>query len=161
MSVQLINSSTLQSAPQRALPMKKIIFISISVLILAAVGYAYYLYNKPHQSIADETPDFKLNAVTLVNDYDIDEKAANDKYLGKIIEVKGVISEKVKDENGKYNITLQAADLAGVGCEFDTKYQSEIKNLQEGQEVRIKGVCTGVLMDVVLVDCVLINENQK
>jgi hypothetical protein len=161
MSVELINSATSQTSLQRMPSMKKLIFISISAIIIAGIGYAYYLFQKPHQGIADEPSAFKLDAVSLVNDYDKDEKAANEKYLGKVVEVKGVVSEKVKDENGKYNITLQAADLSGVGCEFDTKFQGEIKNLQEGQEVCIKGVCTGVLMDVVLVDCVLLNEKQK
>ena len=138
--------------------MKKIILTGITILILSAVGYAYYLYHKPHQGISAEKPDYKIDAITLVGEYDKNEKAANEKYLGKVLEVKGVIAEMIKDEKGKYNITLMAEDLSGVGCEFENASQSFLHNLKEGQEVTIKGICTGVLMDVVLVDCVLSNQ---
>jgi len=138
--------------------MKKIGLILL-VLILAGAGYAYYLFQKPHAGIGDETPQFKLNATTLVAEYSKDEKIANEKYLGKVIEVRGVISEKMKDEKGKINITLQAEDLSGVGCEFDPKSQDALRNLHEGDDVSIKGICTGVLMDVVLVDCVYLKNN--
>jgi hypothetical protein len=161
MPAQTINSPTSHYGIPRNLSMKKMILIGISVLLILAAGYAYYLYQKPHQGIGDEKPAYVLSAASLVSEYDSDEKAANDKYLGKIVEVKGVISEKLKDEKGKYNITLMAADLAGVGCEFDPSHQKHLQSLKEGQEVSIKGICTGVLMDVVLVDCVLSENVNK
>jgi hypothetical protein len=157
MSVQVINTSPTHAGFPKLAALKKIGLILL-VFILAAAGYAYYLFQKPHSSIADKSPQFKLSATTLVSEYSKDEKAANEKYLGKIIEVDGTISEKVKDEKGKYNITLQAEDLSGVGCEFEPGSQEQIKNLHEGDKVRIKGICTGVLMDVVLVDCIYIKE---
>jgi hypothetical protein len=160
MSVQTINSSASTFRIPRFVKMKRIIIISILGLMLLGGGYGYYLFNKPHQGIADVAPTFRLSATSLVEAYDKDENAANAKYLGKIVEVTGIISEKVKNEKGKYNITLQAADLAGVGCEFDPKSQEEVQNLKEGQEVQIKGICTGVLMDVVLVDCVCVNSEK-
>jgi hypothetical protein len=161
MSVELVNSAPSEVSFPKFISVKKIIGVSLLLGILLASGYAYYLFQKPHQGIADESPTFSVNAASLVSEYDKDEKAANAKYLGKVIEVKGVISEKVKDEKGKYNITLQAEDIAGVGCEFDPASQKDIMNLKEGQEVCIKGICTGVLMDVVLVDCVCVNPNSE
>jgi hypothetical protein len=153
MAVQMINSPT-SHFPQRV-SMKKKILIATLVAFLAAGLFAYYLYNKPHQSIADEKPAFNMEASALVAEYDQDEEKANAKYLGKIIEVRGVIAEKSIDKKGKYNITLQGADLSGVGCEFESNAKNKVSKLSEGQEVKIKGICTGVLMDVVLVDCVL------
>jgi hypothetical protein len=142
--------------------MKKIIGITALIMILSGVGYGYYLFNKPHQGIADKAPTFKMKAAELVAEYDKDEKAANAKYLGKVVEVRGIISEKVKDAKGTYNVTLQAEDLAGVGCQFDQTLVNDVKSLKEGQEVYIKGICTGVLMDVVLVDCVCVKaESEK
>ena len=140
------------------LMMKKIILSTVFALS-TGLGFAYYLYTKPHQGISNETPAFVLKAETLVSEYDVDEKKANAKYLGKIVEVSGIISEKTKDRIGNYNITLQGPDLAGIGCEFENKVQDKLANLKEGQEVKIKGICTGVLMDVVLVDCVIENTD--
>lgn len=137
---------------------KKIIYITI-VILISGLGFGFYLYNKPHQGIEDEQPAFRMSAAALISDYDANEETANAKYLGKIVEVKGVIAEKAKDEKGIINVTLQGPDLAGVGCQFDPNAQEELAAVKEGQEVVIKGICTGVLMDVVLVDCVV--ENNK
>ena len=158
MPAQIINSHSphIQFIP--SFTMKKKILIATVIAILSGVGFGVYIFNKPHQSIANETPAFQLDAAALVSDYDKDEKSANAKYLGKIIEVKGVIAEKLKDKNGNINVTLQGPELAGIGCEFEPKAQGSLSNLKEGQEVKIKGICTGVLMDVVMVDCVCVNE---
>jgi hypothetical protein len=138
--------------------MKKKIFLAFLIAFSTGVSFAFYLYNKPHESIAGDTPSFSVDAKTLVGDYDTDENKANARYLGKIVEVSGVISEKTKDKKGNYNITLQGPDLSGIGCEFEPKSQNILAGLKEGQVVKIKGICTGVLMDVVMVDCVYVNE---
>ena len=156
MTVQAIKRSSSANRIFTFAPMKKIIILSIITLIALCAGYAYYLYQKPHTGIANEKPVFQLSSVALVGDYDKDEAAANTKYLGKVLEVTGVISEKIKDEKGKYIITLQAADLSGVGCVFDPTQLEDTKKLSEGEEVTIKGICTGVLMDVELVDCIVV-----
>jgi hypothetical protein len=151
------NSQNSQNQSRSWSIMMKKIILSTFLALLTGLGFAYYLYNKPHQGISDETPAFSLNAETLVSEYDRDEKKANSKYLGKIVEVMGVIAEKTKDKKGNFNVTLQGPDLAGIGCEFEQKLQDKLTSLKEGQKVKIKGICTGVLMDVVLVDCVIEN----
>jgi hypothetical protein len=159
MKVNSSNSPIAQNQSGNSSTMlKKIIYITLVVLI-SGLGFGFYLYNKPHQGIANEQPAFRLSAATLISDYDKNENLANTKYLGKVVEVKGVISEKSKDEKGNFNLTLQGPDLAGVGCQFDPKADEKFAMVKEGQEVVIKGLCTGVLMDVVLVDCVI--ENNK
>lgn len=155
MAVQIINSPSSPFHHSTTMSMKKKLLIAAVIAVLTGVAFAYYLYNKPHQSIADDEPAFTIDAKMLVSDYDTDEATANAKYLGKIVEVKGTISEKITDSKGKITITLQGADLAGVGCEFEPGAQKHLTGLSEGQEVCVKGICTGVLMDVVLADCVI------
>lgn len=157
MESQTINSQSEQFLSLPLFSMKKMILILTAIALITGIGFGYYLYNKPHQSIADESPAFSIDVKTIVGDYETDEKKANDKYLGKIVEVRGLISEKTLDNKGNYNIILQGPDLSGVGCEFEPNAQTSLTKLKEGQEVVIKGICTGVLMDVVLVDCVCVN----
>lgn len=152
-------SSLSQNQKRSSTLMMKKIVLSTVLALSTGLGFAFYLYNKPHQGISNETPAFILKAETLVSEYDHDEKKANAKYLGKIVEVSGIVSEKTKDRTGNYNVTLQGPDLAGIGCEFENKVQDKLASLKEGQEVKIKGICTGVLMDVVLVDCVIENND--
>ncbi len=158
MEPQTINSPFEQIQNVPLLSMKKLMIILAGIAILTGAGYGYYLYNKPHQSIADEAPAFSINVNKIINDYEADEKKANELYLGKIVEVSGLISEKTLDSKGNYSIILQGPDLAGVSCEFEPNAQNSLTNLKEGQEVKIKGICTGILMDVVLVDCVYVNQ---
>ena len=139
--------------------MKKKIFLALGILAISGVAFAIYLFNKPHQSILNENPDFKLESTQIVSEFENNEDAANKKFNGKVIEVVGIVSEKSKDEQGKLNITLQGADIAGIGCVFEKAAQSKAAALSEGQEVKIKGICTGILMDVVMVDCVVVENN--
>lgn len=132
--------------------MKKIFRIAI-IIILTAISIAamgIHLFSKPHQGIRNETPVLSINSSLLVADFENNENVANSKYLGKIIEVTGMITEK-----DSASVILKANDLAGVNCAMDKNYS--ISTLREGQQVKIKGICTGVLTDVVLVDCVIEN----
>ncbi|MBK6444527.1 MAG: hypothetical protein IPQ03_17425 [Bacteroidetes bacterium] len=138
----------------------KRILLTVSIFLTAAVAFGYYLFNKPHSSIVDETPIALSEAPALVGEYEADENSANAKYLGKVIEVTGTISDKNLDEKGILNLTLKGGDLAGIGCQFDKNFQTEALGLKSGEQVKIKGICTGILMDVVLVDCVISKESN-
>ena len=78
----------------------KRILLTVSIFLTAAVAFGYYLFNKPHSSIVDETPIALSEAPALVGEYEADENSANAKYLGKVIEVTGTISDKNLDEKG-------------------------------------------------------------
>ncbi len=140
--------------------MKKKIFLSLVILVLAGAAYGFYLFNKPHQSVSGANPDFQLPSNEIISEFEKDEDSANKKFNGKVIEITGIVAEKTKDEKGKLNVTLQGEDIAGIGCVFEPAAQSKAAALAEGQQCKIKGVCTGILMDVVMVDCVVVDTNQ-
>ena len=68
--------------------------------------------------------------------------------------VYGQVADKAVDSKGTLSLILEGGDFAGVGCQFDKNSLKEIQDIKKGQVIRVKGVCTGMLMDVVLVDCV-------
>lgn len=138
---------------------KKLIF-TILILGVAGVSIVVYLFRKPHQSILNATPKFSLSAANFAGEYEKSEKEANAKYLNNVIEVEGVVVEKTLDEKGLLNLTLQGIDLSGVSCVFDKKNKANVMKYKEGDKIKVKGICTGVLMDVVLVDCVLSQEKN-
>jgi DNA/RNA endonuclease YhcR with UshA esterase domain len=138
----------------------KIKKIIIGILILGIIGVfvAYKMYNKPHVMVAETTADIFISANKIVADFSADETTANSKYLEKIIEVKGVISE-MKIEKGI--ITLKTNDDFGsVICHLSALATKEMSVLKEGQTIAVKGVCTGYLMDVILVKSEIINESK-
>ena len=137
--------------------MKKItIYILIIGLLSIFIGYT--MYHKPHINVAKKPVDIAITANILFADFSSDEKKANTKYLDKIIAVKGKVAN-VAFNGEKAAISLQTEDDFGsVVCYLvkdDFKKSAEIK---EGQEVVLKGICTGFLMDVILVKCVVMNS---
>ena len=127
------------------------------LLVLAVLGaaVAYYMYNKPHKNISKAKADLELSALQLFTDFQDDEPKANTKYLDKIVAIEGVVKAVSKDENGMTSVTLEAgSDMFGVICQMDDLSQHKRLDFQEGEKVKFKGICTGVLMDVVLVRCV-------
>ena len=132
-----------------------IAFIIIAlILLVSAVGYGFYLYYKPHQGIANKEAAFTLESKKLFNEFNDDETASNKKYLGKIVTVYGRVADKAVDANGTFSLIMEGGDFAGVGCQFDKSVVSAMQNVKKGQVLKVKGICTGMLMDVVLIDCV-------
>ena len=134
--------------------MKKKYFIIAGILLLLIIGWGFYKYNKPHAGIADQKTDYILTAAELFNSFQKDESAANKKYLGKVIEVKGRISV-IQAGSGNTNIQIDASPMGGVNCSFSSADEQVLKTLKKGDTLTVKGRCTGFLMDVNLVDCAL------
>lgn len=133
--------------------------ILLSLLIVPVVVIACItMYNKPHINVAKTAPDISsITSQTLLNDFLSDENQANSKYLEQIIQVTGVIS-KLETAKGGGIVTLRDEDSFGsVMCHLSPEETEKMESLKKGQSVTVKGICTGYLMDVILVKCVIIN----
>jgi len=131
----------------------KIKKIIIFILVLAIVGafIGYKIYNKPHVDVAETSADIKITANKILEEFSEDETLANSKYLEKIIAVNGEIAD-IKIEKEKGIITLKTNDDFGsILCHLSTEATKELDSLNVGQTITVKGICTGFLMDVILV----------
>lgn len=134
--------------------MKKIIIIVVGLLLLGIAG-AMFLYHKPHQDISQADPDYIMTSPELFAAFETDEASANEKYLDKIIQISGKVASTTTDEEGQMSITLEGDGLMfGVICKLDGLSEPKRKDFSQGEEIRLKGICSGMLMDVVLVRCV-------
>lgn len=133
--------------------MKKVL-IFIVVGLVVAVGVVYFVYNKPHRDVASEDAKFVLTADQLFDEYEADEAAANTKYLDQTVEVSGEIAELGTNDGGQAFVILAAenAMIGGVSATFE----GERSALAVGQQVSLKCRCTGKLMDVVLINCTIL-----
>lgn len=137
--------------PLKTKNMKKLIII---ILIIAAGATAlYFYYNRSNPSLANEQPAERATSYELFALYEQDEPAANDRFLNKVVEVKGKVREVRKESHGEVVLTLDGSDMFGIICRMDPSVEMEDTSL-EGSEVSVKGLCTGMLMDVVMVRCV-------
>ncbi len=134
--------------------MKKLkILLIVGIPLLIATIFIVKIYNKPHISVAKTEAKFTLSSQKLINDFLKDEETANKKYVNKIIQVSGIISEM-----DATSITIKGKNSEStIQCNFLPNENILNKNLKLGQKVEIKGLCTGYLLDVVLIECVLIH----
>ncbi|MEZ4918502.1 MAG: hypothetical protein R2792_05295 [Saprospiraceae bacterium] len=130
--------------------------ILIAGLVLALIGgaVAYYMYNKPHQDMELAKPALSVDAVSLFNDYDTDEAAANEKYLGKIIAISGKVKERSMGEDGSTKVILETEGMFGVSCSLDPLTEHERTDFSAGETVTFKGTCAGFNLDVQVDRCV-------
>ncbi len=137
------------------LKLKKLLLIGL-VLGLIGATTGTYLWFKPVAKISSMKTELSIPANELFTAFETDEAEANNQYLNKVIEVTGIIKEVKNNENGLPVVIFETDDLIfGVMCEFET--QKGAANINAGELLTIKGVCTGKLLDVVLNRCELIN----
>lgn len=132
--------------------MKRIIFLLIALAFLAGGGYFFSEYNRGLEG-AGKT-EHTLTSAALFSAFEDDEKAANAKYLDKVVEVDGTITEVGKNKQGKITISLEGGMLFGTTCEMFESEKLDQSKFKKGQKIKLKGICTGFLSDVVLVRCV-------
>lgn len=133
--------------------MRKIILILLALGIIGA-GIGYYMYNKPVASLEKKKADVEVTSDEIIAAYEADENAANGVYNGKVVQVTGKISV-LTDEAGTKKIQLETSNpIAMIICEMETG--TETGDVKAGDMVSIKGLCTGYLSDVILVQCTLV-----
>lgn len=129
----------------------------VVVVIFLIITAGLMTYHKPHKSIANVKPDYVTDAGLLFDEFTNQEQRANEKYLDKVIMVQGEIKDITTVADNRINITLETGDdIFGVSCTFE-KTSERLFAFQPGEKVNIKGVCAGMLMDVVLINCVTVN----
>ncbi len=132
--------------------MKKWIIIILAIGLVAGLAMGVYMYNKPLEGMDSQKAEIDISAVDLYTAFDTDEENANTTYLGKVVEVNGVIQTISEPEEGQPSILLEAGGLmGGVICRLDPSAKGSFK---VGQSITFRGECTGKLMDVELARCV-------
>jgi hypothetical protein len=127
----------------------------ILLCLLILLTWSIRLYTKAHASVEGASVAFSIDADSLYRQYQEDEHGSDLKYLGKVIEVKGRISEI--RHNGPLEIWILSAHTGGGGinCQLFPGEKYASGDPHTGDSVSIRGRCTGFLMDVNLADCVL------
>jgi CRISPR/Cas system CSM-associated protein Csm4 (group 5 of RAMP superfamily) len=129
------------------------------VLLLGGLAgglYAAYLWNKPHRDIKSEKAE-TIDAPELFKKYTENELDANKLWLDKALQVKGTIKEILKNQTDIPVIMLDTNDpMGGISCTMDVSQKNQAESLKVGTKITLKGLCTGVLADVVLIKCFVV-----
>jgi hypothetical protein len=136
----------------------KIVLVVILVIALGGFSIWKFVWNKDHRTAEDEKPIATLSAAALLTEYETDEAASNAKYLNKTVQVGGTVNSVTKEETGSIVVLLTTESMMGfVSCTFSSVNgkPSEV-DVKEGDQINVKGICSGYTMDVVLEQCSIV-----
>jgi hypothetical protein len=134
---------------------RRFLFALVISCFIIALLIAYKTYHKPHRDISKAKADHEISADDLYDAYALDEAASDVKFLGKVISVTGEIETVTVDQEGSTVIMLNAASamMGGVSATMAAGSTSGDADFSAGDRIAVKCMCTGMLMDVILVDC--------
>jgi hypothetical protein len=133
----------------------KIALFIVSFIALSGILAALYMYNLKHTDMAKAKPDFVITASVLQKAFEDDETAASTRYINKILEVTGIIASVKPAGNNVLSISLvTGSDFFSVICTFPAIADPSI--FRSGDEITLRGECSGFLLDVLLNNCAVI-----
>jgi len=143
---------------------RKFIWFLLVVTIGLGVWQGLKEYNRKNQDLQNVKADIKISAMNLIHEYEANDSASNQKYLGKVVEVDGNIKEVKADEKGFYTVVLgDTSSLSSVHCSMDSTHQKDAAKLVPRSSTTVRGSCTGfnkdelgLGSDVILNRCVII-----
>jgi hypothetical protein len=138
----------------------KVALFFVTFIALSAILAALYFYNLKITDMAKAKPDFIVTASSLEKAFEDDETKASVTYINKILEVSGKIASVKPAENSVVNISLVTESvLSSVICTFPAVKDPSI--FRVGDEITLRGECSGFLMDVLLNNCALISKKTE
>lgn len=141
--------------------MRKIKFLVIGLVLtvtIVAIFYGYKEYNRKNKPMQEEIAQFTLSAQQLTNEFATNEVEATKKYVGKVINVNGTVVATTMADSVQTVLLQGINDNSGVFCEFVTTQKNSMITIKKGNQLTVKGMCTGLLLDVVLTNCIINNQ---
>lgn len=122
--------------------MKKTVGILLLLAIVGGAAAYFYVFHKPHRDVAGESASLITPADALVNEFKLDLDAANAKYLDKVVEVKGLVSEEDSEhillESGVYCVFLYGGEQPLIGAGVPVSLKGRVVGFDElFEEVRM------------------------
>jgi hypothetical protein len=134
--------------------MKRFIIALLVLAVLVAYLGWKWVNRTGDTSVASQKTELEVTSPDLIKDFESNETIANKKYIGKVIGVSGTIAE-IKENKTDISVYLKEPNgISGVSCSF-SKDAIHQEGLKVGQNIRLKGICSGYLMDVVLNKCAI------
>lgn len=113
--------------------------------------------NLKTKELIKEREDQTFTAPRLTASYEDNEVRADENFKGKVFYVEGIVSDIKKDIMDDIYVTLEGDQMfRDVQCYFDDK--NTAAQLQKGMRVTFKGKCDGLMMNVLMKNCELVQN---
>lgn len=135
---------------------KNVIFIGAAVVLVIVIAGLYF-FNLGHSDLGKVEPDYKLTSTELYSEFSSNEASASETYIDKVVDVTGTVISTETLKDNILNISLDSGNSFGsVICTFSGKPDEVLADIEIGDTLTIRGICSGMLMDVLMNNCVLL-----
>ena len=115
----------------------------------------YREYNRGNKVLSEVEPAIKISAQDISSSFAQSDSLSNSKFLGKIIEIEGVVKNiEMPDSNISVIVMSGNNEMSSVRCTMDSSFQIKSISIDIGMPAIVKGICTGYIPDA----NVVINE---
>ncbi len=129
--------------------MNKFVKFVIGFLVLFVAAYVVFM-NIPQANIKNEEAIKTVSSTELFQEFEINEDLASSNYIGKVIQVSGIIQKKMLDEQEAPVVLLGSGNENQVLVTLEANQAGKLDGYNKGDQINIKAQCSGMLMEVVM-----------
>jgi len=119
----------------------------------------YREYNRGNKVLSEVEPAIKISAQDISSSFAQSDSLSNSKFLGKIIEIEGVVKHiEMPDSNISVIVMSGNNEMSSVRCTMDSSFQIKSISIDIGTPAIVRGICTGYNADELLGSDVLMNR---
>jgi len=120
-----------------------------SLLLIGGAVYFYYA-TRTHDDTATLRPDYTVEAIPFIKEFEKDYLAANKKYAEKIIAVKGIVTATLPADT-TINVEMKDTTTGSyLIFAFQDKNMTDAKKLKPGDHIIVKGSCSDGIYSEIL-----------
>ncbi len=136
-----------------------VLYIGLGIILVTILAGIYF-FRFGHRGMNFREPDYLLSANQLYTEYVMNETQAKQKYLGRVLEIEGLVSGTGLGSTGKAYVTLQTDGGKGhILCILSPVPSGDPPRVDIGERIKIRGINSGKLLSVILEDCSVIRES--
>lgn len=137
--------------------MKKSIYIILVIAFVTVLGVTSFI--KINNKIPNTTNVSSIQTLSIDN---IEKTITSpedlkqfDSYIEKAINIKGILKD-IKKHDQKYILTITSKNkkISSI-CNMQPDQNEIIKTLQIGENITVKGIYKGYLIDMILLNCII------
>jgi polyisoprenoid-binding protein YceI len=134
--------------------------LGILILVaLAAGGFAWWIFHKPHRNINTEIV-VTISTNDLLDAFKKNEKTASTEYTNKVLELTGIVKDASKNDAGNWVINIENSTQTGsITVAFSALHYT----IQAFDSIAYKGICAGYFPEdnsVVINEAVLLFKSK-
>lgn len=145
--------------------MKKKVLLGLLIVLFVSIPIVWYVFTVKFDNTNEIKPDYKVEAMTMISEFNNNSSKANAKYVEKIIEVSGSVGSIEKVDSTANIKIIDEESGSYLIFAFQSDQNNTIKQIKPHQKVIIRGSCSGGVYSEIMESntisfkrCIIVNQ---